>query len=107
MSQVSKTPIIAFTVILALGLGIVVIGSTSPIKPGIGAVLVLLASIASAPAYAWFRHPGLLITIELGVGVLLVIIIVNWLHGISPLTSLKWYYNALRTLITPLARLKP
>jgi len=107
MSQVSKTPIIAFTVILALGLGIVVIGASEPMKPGIGAVLVLLASVASALAYIWLRHPGLLITIELGIGVLLVIIIVNWLHGISPLTSLKWYYNALRTLITPLARLKP
>jgi len=107
MSQVSKTPIIAFTVILALGLGIVVIGSTSPIKPGIGAVLALLASIASAPLAYWLRHPGLLITIELGIGVLLVIIIVNWLHGISPLTSLKWYYNALRALITPIARFKP
>jgi len=107
MSQVPKTPIIAFTVVLALGLGIVVIGSTSPMKPGIGAVLALLASIASALAYIWLRHPGLLIAIELGVGVFLTIIIVNWLHGISPLTSLKWYYNALRTLITPLARLKP
>ena len=107
MSQVSKAPVIAFTIALGVGLGIVVIGASEPLKPGIGAVVVLLASIASALAYIWLRHPGLLITIELGVGVLLVIIIVNWLHGISPLTSLKWYYNALRGLITPLARLKP
>jgi len=107
MSQVPKTPIIAFTVVLALGLGIVVIGASEPMKPGVGAVIVLLASVASALAYIWLRHPGLLIAIELGVGVLLVIIIVNWLHGISPLTSLEWYYNALRTLITPLARLTP
>jgi hypothetical protein len=107
MSQVSKTPIIAFTVVLALGLGIVVIGASEPMKPGVGAVIVLLASVASALAYIWLRHPGLVIIIELGVGVLLVIIIVNWLHGISPLTSLKWYYNALRGLITPIARLRP
>ena len=107
MSQVPKTPIIAFTVVLALGLGIVVIGASEPMKPGIGAVLVLLASLASAPIYAWLRHPGLIIVIELGVGVFLAIIIVNWLHGISPLTSLEWYYNALRVLITPLARWKP
>jgi len=107
MSQVPKAPIIAFTVILALGLGIVVIGSTSPMKPGIGAVLVLLASIVCAPVYAWLRHPGLIIAIELGVGVFLTIIIVNWLHGVGPLTSLRWYYNALRVLITPIARLTP
>jgi len=59
MSQVPKTPIIAFTVILALGLGIVVIGSTSPIKPGIGAVIVLLASIASAPSLRLVQAPRL------------------------------------------------
>jgi hypothetical protein len=107
MSQVPKTPIIAFTIALGVGLGIVVIGASEPLKPGIGAVIVLLASIACAPAYAWLRHPGLLIVIELGVGVFLTIIIANWLHGISPLTSLEWYYQALRVLITPLARLTP
>jgi len=107
MSQVPKTPIIAFTVALGIGLTVVVIGASEPLKPGIGAVIVLLASIACAPAYAWLRHPGLLIAIELGVGVFLTIIIVNLLHGISPLTSLEWYYQALRELITPLARLTP
>jgi len=107
MSQVPKTPIIAFTIVLGIGLAVVVIGASEPLRPGIGAVLVLIASIACAPIYAWLRHPGLLIAIELGVGVLLTIIIVNWLHGVSPLTSLEWYYQALRTLITPLARLTP
>ncbi len=107
MSQVPKTPIIAFTIALGVGLAVVVIGASEPLKPGVGAVIVLLASVASALAYIWLRHPGLLIAIELGVGVLLAIIIVNWLHGVSPLTSLEWYYNALRTLITPLARLTP
>jgi len=107
MSQVPKTPIIAFTIILGIGLAVVVIGASEPLRPGIGAVVVLLASIACIPAYIWLRHPGLLIAIELGVGVLLTIIITNWLHGISPLRSLEWYYNALRGLITPLARLTP
>jgi uncharacterized membrane protein YgaE (UPF0421/DUF939 family) len=107
MSQVPKTPIIAFTIALGIGLAVVVIGASEPLKPGIGAVVVLLASIASALAYTWLRHPGLLIAIELGVGVFLTIIIVNWLHGISPLTSLEWYYQALRVLIIPLARLTP
>jgi hypothetical protein len=107
MSQVPKTPIIAFTIALGVGLAVVVIGASEPLKPGVGAVIVLLASIASVPIYAWLRHPGLLMAIELGVGVFLVIIIVNWLHGISPLISLRWYYNALRTLITPIARLTP
>jgi len=107
MSQVSKAPVIAFTVALGVGLGIVVIGASGPLKPGVGAVIVLLASLACVPAYAWLRHPGLIIVIELGVGVFLTIIIANWLHGISPLTSLEWYYNALRVLITPLARLTP
>jgi hypothetical protein len=107
MSQVPKTPIIAFTIALGIGLTIVVIGASEPLRPGIGAVVVLLASIACASAYAWLRHPGLLMAVELGVGVLLTIIIANWLHGVSPLTSLEWYYNALRTLITPLARLTP
>jgi len=107
MSQVPKTPIIAFTIILGIGLAVVIIGASEPLRPGIGAVVVLLASIACIPAYIWLRHPGLLIAIELGVGVLLTIIITNWLHGISPLTSLEWYYQALRVLITPLARLTP
>jgi hypothetical protein len=107
MSQVSKAPVIAFTIALGIGLGIVVIGASEPMKPGIGAVLALLAGLACIPAYAWLRHPGLLIAIELGVGVFLTIIIVNWLHGINPLTSIEWYYNALRALITPLARLTP
>jgi hypothetical protein len=107
MSQVSKAPVIAFTIALGVGLGIVVIGASGPLKPGVGAVVVLLASLACVPVYAWLRHPGLLIAIELGVGVFLTIIIANWLHGISPLTSIEWYYNALRVLITPLARLTP
>jgi hypothetical protein len=107
MSQVPKTPIIAFTVALGIGLAVVVIGASEPLKPGIGAVIVLLASIACVPLAYWLRHPGLIMAIELGVGVFLAIIIANWLHGISPLTSLEWYYNALRTLIIPLARLTP
>jgi len=107
VSQVPKSPVIAFTIALGIGLGIVVIGASEPLKPGVGAVLVLLVSLACVPPYAWLRHPGLTMVIELGVGVFLAIIIANWLHGVGPLTSPEWYYQALRILITPLARLTP
>jgi hypothetical protein len=107
MSRLPKAPVAAFTVMLGVGVATVVLGSTGPLRPGIGAVLALLASLVSVPILIVYRHPFTVITIELGVGVLLAVVIVNWLHGVSPLTSLKWYYQALVGLITPITHVKP
>jgi len=107
VSQVPKTPIIAYTIVLGLGLTLVVLGSTSPIQPGIGAAVTAIASIIGAVLLTRIRHPGLIILIETGLGVFIVLLVVNWLHGVSPITTLKWYYRALVELFTPLASLTP
>lgn len=107
MSQAPKTPVIAYTIVLGLGLTLVVLGSTSPIQPGIGAAVTAVASIIGAILLIRIKHPGLIILIETGLGVFIVLLVVNWLHGVGPVTTLRWYYRALVELFTPLVSLIP